>query len=227
MIDWGRIDTVLLDMDGTLLDLHFDNYFWQEYLPRRYAEINRLDPEQAKRSINHQTRSIQGTLEWYSTDYWSEVLKLDVVELKHEVSHKVNVRPHCEDFLDALREAGKDVVMVTNAHHDSLNLKMEKTGIADKFDRLITVHEFSLPKENPECWLEVQQRHPFDPSRTLLIDDNLRVLQSAQEYGIDQLLAIFKPDSMAPVVDVMHFLAIHSFREIMPVKKSKSREDCP
>jgi len=227
MIDWGRIDTVLLDMDGTLLDLHFDNYFWQEYLPRRYAEIKRLDPEQARHSINRQTRSIQGTLEWYSTDYWSEVLKLDVVELKHEVSHKVNVRPHCEDFLDALREAGKDVVMVTNAHHDSLNLKMKKTGIADKFDRLITVHEFSLPKENPECWLEVQQRHPFDPSRTLLIDDNLRVLQSAQEYGIDQLLAIFKPDSMAPVVDVMHFLAIHSFREIMPVKKSESRGDYP
>jgi putative hydrolase of the HAD superfamily len=227
MIDWGRIDTVLLDMDGTLLDLHFDNYFWQEYLPHRYAEINRLDPEQAKRSINQQTRSIQGTLDWYSTDYWSEVLEIDVVELKHEVSHKVSVRPHVEDFLDALREAGKDVVMVTNAHHDSLELKMNKTGIADKFDRLITVHEFSLPKENPECWLEVQRRHPFDPSRTLLIDDNLRVLESAQEYGIDQLLAIFKPDSMAPVVDVMHFLAIHSFREIMPVKKSESREDYP
>jgi len=117
--------------------------------------------------------------------------------------------------------------MVTNAHHDSLKLKMEKTGIAHKFDRLITVHEFSLPKENPECWLEVHRRHPFEPSRTLLIDDNTRVLQSAAEYGIDQLLAIFKPDSMAPVVDVMHFPAIHSFREIMPVKRSKSREDCP
>jgi len=227
MIDWGRVDTVLLDMDGTLLDLHFDNFFWQEYLPLRYAQINQLDPEQAKHSINQQTRSIEGTLDWYSTDYWSEVLELDVVELKHELSHKVSVRPHCEDFLDDLRDADKDVVMVTNAHHDSLKLKMEKTGIAHKFDRLITVHEFSLPKENPECWLEVHRRHPFDPSRTLLIDDNIRVLQSAAEYGIDQLLAIFKPDSMAPVVDVMHFPAIHSFREIMPVKRSKSREDCP
>jgi HAD superfamily hydrolase (TIGR01509 family) len=227
MIDWSRIDTVLLDMDGTLLDLHFDNYFWQEYLPLRYAEINRLDPKQAKLSINQQTRSIEGTLDWYSTDYWSEVLELDVVELKQELSHKVCVRPHCEDFLDALRDADKDVVMVTNAHHDSLKLKMEKTGIAHKFDRLITVHEFSLPKEDPGCWLEVHRRHPFDPSRTLLIDDNTRVLQSAAEYGINQLLAIFKPDSMAPVVDVMHFLAIHSFREIMPVSKSMPTEDCP
>ena len=26
MINWQQIDTVFLDMDGTLLDLHFDNY---------------------------------------------------------------------------------------------------------------------------------------------------------------------------------------------------------
>jgi HAD superfamily hydrolase (TIGR01509 family) len=221
VINWDRIDTVLLDMDGTLLDLHFDTYFWQQYLPLRYAEIKHLDPVQAKRDINHQTQSIEGTLDWYSSDYWSETLGVDVIGLKQEVRHKVNVRPHCEDFLVALREAEKDIVMVTNAHHDVLNLKMEKTGIADRFDRLITVHEFSLPKENPQCWREVHRRHPFIPSRTLLIDDNLKALQSASDYGIDQLLAILKPDSKAPVVDVKHFKAIDSFRDIMPVGKSE------
>ena len=220
MIDWCQIDTVLLDMDGTLLDLHFDNYFWQEYLPIRYAEINLLDPELAKQSINQKTRSIAGTLNWYSTDYWSEILGIDVVELKQEIAHKVATRPHCEDFLDALQQAGKDVVMVTNAHHDSLKLKMEKTGISHKFDRLITVHEFSLPKENSACWLEVHKRHPFQSDRTLLIDDNLKALQSAVDYGIGQVLAIHQPDSKAPVMDVMHFTAIHSFREIMPVRQS-------
>lgn len=220
MVDWHQIDTVLLDMDGTLLDLHFDNYFWQEYLPLRYAEINQIDLQQAKHSINHQTRSIAGTLNWYSTDYWSEVLGLDVVELKHEIAHKVAIRPHSEDFLDALRNAGKDVVMVTNAHRDSLDLKMAKTGIANKFDRLITVHEFSLPKEDPDCWMEVYKRHPFERERTLLIDDNLKALQSALDFGIEQVLAIHQPDSKAPAMDVMHFSAIHSFQEIMPVSES-------
>ncbi len=220
MIDWQQIDTVLLDMDGTLLDLHFDNYFWQEYLPMRYAAIKSLDPAQARQSIHQQTQSIKGTLEWYSTDYWSETLGIDVVELKHEVSHKVATRPYCVDFLDALRAAGKDIVMVTNAHHDSLNLKMAKTGIGHKFDRLITVHEFSLPKETPDCWLEVNNRHAFDRRRTLLIDDNLLALQSAYDYGITQLLAIFKPDSQAPVQDVGHFSAIHSFDEIMPIESA-------
>jgi FMN phosphatase YigB (HAD superfamily) len=45
---WEAIDTVLLDMDGTLLDLRFDNYFWMEFLPERYAERHGLTPEQAR-----------------------------------------------------------------------------------------------------------------------------------------------------------------------------------
>ena len=220
MIDWRRVDTVLLDMDGTLLDLHFDNFFWLEYLPKRYAEIKAIDPELAARKIHRMTHSIKGSLEWYCTDHWTRTLGVDVVALKHEVSHKVATRPYCVDFLDALKAAGKDVVMVTNAHQDSLNLKMEKTGIHAKFDRLITVHEFLLPKELPECWAEVNHRHAFDPERTLLIDDNLRALESAERYGIAQLLAISQPDSRAPAQQVDGFQAIHSFEEILPVLPS-------
>ena len=217
MIDWRKIETVLLDMDGTLLDLHFDNFFWKEYLPQRYAEIKGLDASEAKHYLISEIRRIEGSLNWYSTDYWSETLEIDVVELKHEIGHKVAIRPYCIDFLDALRAARKDVVMVTNAHHDSLSLKMERTRIADKFDRLITVHEFALPKEDPQCWHEVHRRHPFEAQKTLLIDDNLRALESAREYGIASLLAIWQPDSKAPRREIEGFEAIHSFDEIMPV----------
>ena len=222
MLDWSQIDTVLLDMDGTLLDLHFDSYFWQQHLPYRYAQIKAIDPLLAQQSIHRQTQSIRGSLNWYCTDYWSRTLGVDVVALKKEVRHKVATRPQCHSFLEALRQSGKDVVMVTNAHHDSLNLKMEITGIADKFDRLITVHEFRRPKEDPLCWQEVRSIHPFDPNRTLLIDDNLNALESAASYGIAFVLAIFKPDSRAPAQSVGEFNAIHDFSDIMPVSPSKS-----
>ncbi len=218
MIDWAQIETVLLDMDGTLLDLHFDNFFWQEYLPQRYAEIKGIEAEAAREMIVARTRAIEGSLNWYSTDYWSSELELDVVELKHEVSHKVAIRPYCIDFLDSLRAARKAVVLVTNAHHDALLLKMERTRLADKFDRLITVHEFALPKEDPACWHEVHRRHPFDAGRTLLIDDNLRALESAREYGIRHLLAVWQPDSRQPRREISGYDAIHSFADIMPVR---------
>lgn len=220
MLDWTKIDTVLLDMDGTLLDLNFDNYFWLEYLPTRYAEEFKLDPEQAKILISQKTRALEGTLEWYSTSYWTQALEIDVVALKHEVRHLVTELPYCHEFLDGLKAAGKDIVMVTNAHHDSLNMKMDKTGLAHKFDRLITVHEFSLPKENIKCWDEVQRIHPFDCKRSLLVDDNLNVLKSAERYGILNLLAIYRPDSKAPIKDVEHFNAIHTFDEILPIAES-------
>ena len=221
-IHWRDIDTVLLDMDGTLLDLNFDNYFWLEYLPERYAQEFGLDPDEARAMINQKTAALEGTLEWYSTTYWTEALGIDVVALKHEVRHRVQELPFCHEFLDGLKAAGKEIVMVTNAHHDSLNLKMDKTGLAHKFDKLITVHEFSLPKEDIRCWDEVQKRHPFDPARTLLIDDNLNVLKSAERYGIRHLLAIYRPDSQAPIKDVEHFSALHSFDEILPVEKSQA-----
>jgi HAD superfamily hydrolase (TIGR01509 family) len=185
----------------------------------RYAELKGLEPVAARHHIVTRTSEIRGSLNWYSTDYWSEVLQVDIVELKHEVSHKVAIRPFCIDFLDALRVAGKDIVMVTNAHHDSLALKMDKTQLAHKFDRLITVHEFSLPKEDPNCWQEVHKRHPFRGERTLLIDDNLHALESAREYGIDHLLAITQPDSQEPRRQIDDFDAIHSFDEIMPVNE--------
>ena len=220
-INWPAIDTVLLDMDGTLLDLNFDNYFWLEYLPERYAQEFGLDPDEARRMINQKTAALEGTLEWYSTTYWTQALGIDVVALKHEVRHRVQELPYCHQFLDGLKAAGKDIVMVTNAHHDSLNLKMDKTGLAHKFDKLITVHEFSLPKEDIRCWDEVQKRHPFDPARTLLIDDNLNVLKSAERYGIVHLLAIYRPDSKAPIKDVEHFDALYSFDEILPVEASR------
>ena len=217
MIEWKQIETVLLDMDGTLLDLHFDNYFWQEHLPLRYAELKGLEPVTARQFIISETRKIQGSLNWYSTDYWSDLLQVDIVSLKHEVSHKVAPRPFCVDFLDALRAARKDIVMVTNAHQDSLSLKMDKTQLEHKFDRMITVHEFSRPKEDSECWREVDKRHPFRADKTLLIDDNLHALQSAREYGIGHLLAISQPDSRAPRREIEGFEAIHHFDEIMPV----------
>jgi putative hydrolase of the HAD superfamily len=216
MIDWNQIDTVLLDMDGTLLDLRFDNHFWLEYVPRRYAQMRGLDYETTRSELLARYKSLEGTLEWYCVDHWSRELGLDIVLLKEEVEHLLAVHPHVIDFLDQLMCAGKRRVLVTNAHQKTLAFKMERTRLAGFFDRVLSSHELGLPKEDPGFWPRLHALMPFDPERTLFVDDNRSVLDAAREYGIRWLLAVLRPDSKKPPKPAGDYPAIHDFSEIMP-----------
>ncbi len=216
MIHWDEIDTVFLDMDGTLLDLHYDNHFWREHVPKRYAEANSLTLLESKSLLGARFKEAEGTLDWYSVDYWSDQLGLDIEMLKAEVDHLIAVFPYVVDFLDALRADNKRITLVTNAHGKALKLKMNRTQLGGHFDKLICSHDLGLAKEHSPFWEKLQLTEPFDKSRTLLIDDSLPVLRCAQEYGIAHLLAVFLPDSKAPPKEVGEFAAIHSFKDIMP-----------
>jgi len=217
MVNWQDIDTVLLDMDGTLLDLHFDSYFWLEHLPRRYAQIHELDQAAARAAIQGRIEACQGTLGWYCLDQWSDSLKLDVRALKQEVQHKIRIRPHVETFLTRLQEHGKRRLLITNAHPQSLSLKLEITAIDRWLDGVISSHELKQPKEAQAFWHRLQEREAFDPQRTLFVDDSLPVLDSARRYGIRHLLSIHQPDSQVER-RVEGYPAIHHFDEITPPK---------
>jgi 5'-nucleotidase len=214
MLDWRAVDTVLLDMDGTLLDLHFDSYFWLEHLPLRYAQLRKLEPADAREWLHQRITQEQGTLNWYCLDYWSEQLGVDIPALKREVADRIGFRPQVKDFLQRLRQRGMRSVIVTNAHRDSLNIKLHLTGLDSLVDGIICSHDFRLPKEDVEFWTQLQAVEPFDPARTLLVDDSLAVLRSAQRYGIAHLLSIVQPDSQAPARRIDEFRAIDQFDEL-------------
>jgi putative hydrolase of the HAD superfamily len=216
MIDWTDIDTLFLDMDGTLLDLHFDNHFWLEHVPKRYAEANNLDPEQSKQELFKRYKDIEGTLEWYCVDHWSRELELDIELLKQEVDHLIAVHPHVVDFLDAVRRIGKRTLLVTNAHQKSLALKLDRTQLAGHLDGVICSHDLGYPKESQNFWQRLEQVEPFQKERTLFVDDSISVLRSAERYGIEWLLMVLKPDTRGPLKNAEHFSAIHDFSEIMP-----------
>jgi putative hydrolase of the HAD superfamily len=215
-LDWRSIDTVLLDMDGTLLDLHFDNHFWQAHMPRRYAETRGLSLEAAREDLLSRYHARAGTLDWYSIDYWATELEIDVMRLKEEVAHLIAVHPSVTDFLAAARAAGKRIVLVTNAHHKSVTLKMARTGLRPHFDGIVTSHELGLPKEDAGFWERLRRAEPFDPRRSLLVDDTLPVLDAARAFGIRDLIAVRRPDTRQPAKDPGDYPAIGSFAEIMP-----------
>jgi putative hydrolase of the HAD superfamily len=217
LLDWSSIDTVLLDMDGTLLDLHFDNYFWQDLLPARFAELNRQPTDEARRILVERFDSERGNLNWYCVDYWSRELNLDIAALKKEIAHMVSLRPFVHEFLQALKSSGREVWLVTNAHRKSLQIKMHQTGIDHYFDKLLVSHEHGAPKEDPQFWHALHALHPFNPARTLFVDDTASVLQSAQQFGIAHLLTLLQPDSKQAKRLHSDFPAIHHFDELLPL----------
>ncbi|MGF0241571.1 GMP/IMP nucleotidase [Rhodococcus sp. IEGM1300] len=215
LLPWHDIDTVLLDMDGTLLDLHYDNHFWLEHLPQRYAELHGVSRAMAEMELQPLFERNAGQLQWYCLDFWSSELKLPVRELKLETAHLIALRPDADTFLAAIKQAGKRVVMITNAHRDSLSLKLERIELAPYFERLISSHDYGFPKENPQFWDSLQADIGFDPARSLFIDDTLPILRSARAFGVAHLLAVSEPDSRKGPKDTGEFAAVGDYRELI------------
>jgi putative hydrolase of the HAD superfamily len=205
-------------MDGTLLDLHYDNHFWQVYVPEKFAEKHGLAYPEAHAECFRRYDAKLGTLEWYCVDYWTEQLNLDIVALKEELAQLIAVHPDVPEFLRAARAAGKRVALVTNAHHKSLTLKMRMTGLDIHFDAIHSAHSFGLAKEQAEFWRRLNAVEPFQPARSLLIDDSLPVLRCARAYGVAHLRAIHRPDTRLPDKDVGEFAALRGFRDLLPIQ---------
>lgn len=215
MINWSQIDTVLLDMDGTLLDKHFDDYFWEHYVPEIYAQINGMDKLTARKMLLEVYRAKEGTLDWTDLDYWSEQLKLDIPALKLKVEHLIDVHPYVLDFLFFLQESNKKIYLVTNAHSKTLDIKMNKTALRGFFDRIICAEEVGLPKENTQFWGKLNDLIPYDKERTMLAEDTEKILYSAQEYGIKHLIYVSRPSSQLPPKHSEEFPSIVYFNELI------------
>lgn len=216
-INWSAVDHVLLDMDGTVLDLAFDNYFWGEVVPARYAQARGISFEAARSKLEPHFTGLRGTLEWYSLAHWSRLTGLDLPALKHEVRHRITPLAGAQDFLRAVKRSGRPLWLVTNADSQALDIKQLHTGLANLFDHLLSSHEFAAPKEDARFWPRLAKRHPFVKERTLFVDDSLPVLNAARTFGIGQIVAIRHPDTARPARDVPGFPAVNRLAELLPV----------
>lgn len=215
MPDFKQIDTVLLDMDGTLLDLHYDNQFWQHHVPLRYAQKHNIPIEQAKTLLNKEYQQVSGSIQWYCLDYWQQKLDLPIAALKREIKHLIRMREDAPEFLMALKRASKQVILVTNAHPDSLSLKLEQTNLAQYMDMLLSTHQFGYSKESPELWFKLQQFIGYEPARTLFVDDSINLLHVARQAGIGHLLGVENPDSKKPMKPISEFEGVSDFRTLI------------
>jgi 5'-nucleotidase len=214
-LDWSRIDTVLLDMDGTLLDLRFDNWFWQEHIPVHYGEANGLDAAEVAALLGPKFRAVRGTMHWYCIDYWSRELNLDIAAIKRAAGAQVAYLPGAQEFLSRLGLGGKRRVLVTNAHPTTLAIKDEQVRLTRHFDACYSTHSFGAPKEDAAFWPRLEARERFVPERTLFVDDSVPVLDAAHGFGIRWLRAVRLPDSARPAQDTGIHPAVDRVSDLM------------
>ena len=215
MVEWSQVDTVLLDMDGTLIDLHFDNFLWHQRLPEVVAATRRIGVAAAREHLYAHMRDEPRSLDFYCLDYWSRYARLDIVELHRELEHLIAYRANASRFLRAVRASGRRAVLVTNAHPKSLAVKDARLDLTAELDAHYSAHTFGYPKQFGEFWSALTARDPYDPTRTLFIDDDTGVLEAARKSGIEQVLCIAQPDSQEPRRSVLPFPSLDDFEEIM------------
>ena len=214
-IPWTEIDTLLVDMDGTLLDLSFDNFFWLELVPAKYAELKGLDETTARATLSRKYASVLGTLPWYCLDHWSSELGLDIRALKQEHHHLIRYLPMVPEFLLTVRARAKRLLVVTNAHRDTLAIKIAQTGLDRYVDDFVSSHDIAAPKESAAFWSGLMERRPFDAERSLLLEDSVAVLAAAQAFGLRHGIAIRRPDSGRPARDVEGFACVDGVADLI------------
>jgi HAD superfamily hydrolase (TIGR01509 family) len=212
---WEQVTWVLLDMDGTLLDKYFDDYFWESLVPEEYARLRGLDLTDAKQELFARYQREEGTLNWTDIDFWSRELELDIPSLKSSIRHLIEVHPDAEDFLKFLQSRKKKVALVTNAHYKTLDLKMNHVGLLGYFDEVISSFDLGTPKEEVSFWEILRDRLHFEPRQTLLVDDNAEALAAARNYGIRYTFFKAKSSSQLPPNPHPEFPTIESFHELM------------
>ena len=214
-VNWNKIESILLDLDGTLLDLNFDLHFWLEYIPKVYSEKHNISFQDAKKIIISRIESQEGKLTWYCLDFWEENLGLDIMKLKKDISYLIQVHKHVLDFLNAAKKNKKQIFLVTNAHRKGIDLKMEASGLQSYFDKIISSHDFGSPKQDQKFWIELANTIDFDKDRSIFFDDSLDVLEAASKFSIKNIVAINKPSTKLDKKNIPGFINIENFSEVM------------
>ncbi|MEM7196618.1 MAG: HAD family hydrolase [Pseudomonadota bacterium] len=190
------IDTLLLDMDGTLLDLRYDNHFWTEHLPLRISEIHSVPLSEATEHVHASLSEIEGTMNWYDVDHWAAHFEVDIVALKNETTDLIRFREGSLEFLEAIQSiAHLDVYIVTDAHPHVLDIKHQHLDILSHIPKAHSSHRYGYPKREAEFWNRFSEDVNLDRTKSLFIDDNIHVLAQAASHGIAHLALIEQPDS--------------------------------
>lgn len=180
---------MLIDMDGVILDNTYDNNFWQNQIPAVIAKNKGISFDDAKRLAIQIFNFKKNTKDWYDIDYWSNMLNVDIeAEKRSSLSFdRIKLYEGVTETLNKLKNRYR-LLLITNAHRKTLNIKLEKYDLAPYFENMLCAHELHYVKENVQLWYMLRSKFQLNYTKTVLIEDTINNINIGLSAGISRAI---------------------------------------
>ncbi|MGW0803850.1 HAD family hydrolase [Nonomuraea sp. NPDC002799] len=203
------MEAVFFDMDGLLID---SERVWLEIETKVMAELG------GAWTAEHQAHLVGGsmgrTVHYMLAVSGSAVSAETVREwlvagMVARLSEGVRVMPGASELLDALREAGVPVGLVTSSLREIADAALKSVG-RDRFDVIVTADDVSHTKPDPEPYLTAAGLLGVEPVRCVVLEDSPNGVAAATAAGC----AVVAVPSLLPIEPAPGRLVISSLAEI-------------
>lgn len=214
-INWDKIDTVLLDMDGTLIDQHHEDVFWGTMVPEAYARKHGISVKEAEGIVFGKYDAKKCHLDWGNIDAWEKDLGMKLWKMRRRIKPFIRLHPHTARFLRFLKRRGKKVYLVSSAPRSAIDFELAHTKIGKYFDGIYTQTDIGKSKHDGLFWKRLQRKLKFDRHRTLLAEDNEGIARAAKKFGMKYVIFKSKSSSRKPPYIPRGLLCVRHFDDIL------------
>lgn len=207
-----KFDTVLFDLDGTILDTNklihdsfvytFEQYgyeFTDEQIlqfngPPLYDTFTKLNPEKAEEMVQ--------------------------IYRKHNLSNHdkvVKLFPNVKETLDALQNNGVKMGIISAKMRPGVIQGLELTKIKDYFDTIITFDDITKPKPDPEPVLMGMEKLNSVKNKTIMIGDNFHDIVAGNEAGVDTVAVSWTSKGIENLQKYNPTYTIDDMLELLPI----------
>lgn len=191
-----KLEAVLFDLDGVIVDTANDHYLaWEKIAQKEGIYFDRIINERLK-GVSR-LKSLEIILENSQKQYTAEE-KIALCELKNnDYRERIaglkpqNVLPGVRAFLEELRE--NNIRTAICSASKSAKEIIKRLELACYFDCIIDGNDVTRPKPDPQVFQKACQHLAVLPDQVIVVEDAFAGIESAQSIGI-KTIGIGRPE---------------------------------